>query len=197
MKRPHPEAPPTGSGTYLRSELLLLANATLQVLEESRRAIVVCDDDLRVLAAAPAAGAIAGITAHAPLPAEIASTIGGLGRGGSAIVRLARGGSLAVRIHPLKGLHPATIALTVEEAALLDQAPPLSLAASLGLGVRERQLVALLRRGMSNREIAASLGLTESTVKTYLYELFAKLGVETRMQLVAKFDALLSQVRTG
>jgi two-component system nitrate/nitrite response regulator NarL len=49
---------------------------------------------------------------------------------------------------------------------------------------RERNLLRLLLEGMSNKEIAAQLGSSESAIKSMLQALFAKTGVRTRTQLV-------------
>jgi len=48
---------------------------------------------------------------------------------------------------------------------------------------RERQVLDLLRDGQSNREIAASLGIDESTVKAHLGRLMRKVGVSNRIAL--------------
>ena len=45
---------------------------------------------------------------------------------------------------------------------------------------RELQVVALLRRGCINKEIAQELGIMEDTVKKHLQSIFAKLGVHRR-----------------
>jgi DNA-binding NarL/FixJ family response regulator len=45
---------------------------------------------------------------------------------------------------------------------------------------RERQVLALLARGMTNKEIANTLVITPNTVKRHLKSLFAKLEVNTR-----------------
>lgn len=50
---------------------------------------------------------------------------------------------------------------------------------------REKQVTGLLMTGLTNRQIAARLGLTESTVKVYLRTVFEKLGVGTRTAAVA------------
>ena len=49
---------------------------------------------------------------------------------------------------------------------------------------REGDVVRLAVEGLSNREIAAQLGLTEHTVKNYLFRVFDKLGVSNRVELV-------------
>jgi len=49
---------------------------------------------------------------------------------------------------------------------------------------REEQVVALVAEGLSNREIAQELALSEHTVKKYLFRIFEKLGISTRVELV-------------
>jgi two-component system nitrate/nitrite response regulator NarL len=53
-----------------------------------------------------------------------------------------------------------------------------------GLSKREWDVVRAVAQGQTNREIAGSLGLSEHTVKNYLYRIFDKLGVSTRVELV-------------
>jgi DNA-binding NarL/FixJ family response regulator len=50
------------------------------------------------------------------------------------------------------------------------------------LGLREHQIVALIADGLTNREIAARIGLAEKTVKNYVSSLLSKLGLEHRTQ---------------
>jgi DNA-binding CsgD family transcriptional regulator len=52
------------------------------------------------------------------------------------------------------------------------------------LSARERQVVQYLAAGMTNREIAESLGLSPHTVKNYLFRIFDKLGVSSRTELL-------------
>jgi two-component system, NarL family, nitrate/nitrite response regulator NarL len=50
--------------------------------------------------------------------------------------------------------------------------------------LREAAVVRLAIEGLSNREIATRLNLTEHTVKNYLFRVFDKLGVSNRVELV-------------
>src|SRR5207237_4563745 len=59
------------------------------------------------------------------------------------------------------------------------------------------QLISLLRRGHSNKEIAAQLSLTEGTVKTYLHRLFETLGVHSRTDLLALAEAVREGCECG
>ena len=49
---------------------------------------------------------------------------------------------------------------------------------------REEQVVGLVAEGLSNREIARELQLSEHTIKKYLFRIFDKLGISTRVELV-------------
>ena len=48
---------------------------------------------------------------------------------------------------------------------------------------RERQVVALVATGLTNKAIAWKLGLTENTVRVYLNDIFPKLQVTNRVEL--------------
>ncbi|MFF1453404.1 response regulator [Streptomyces sp. NPDC058274] len=53
------------------------------------------------------------------------------------------------------------------------------------LSAREREVLGLVAKGTSNREIARVLFISEATVKTHLTHLYAKLGVKDRAAAVA------------
>jgi DNA-binding NarL/FixJ family response regulator len=52
------------------------------------------------------------------------------------------------------------------------------------LSKREQEVVCCVAEGLSNREIAGRLKLTEHTVKNYLFRIFDKLGVSSRVEVV-------------
>jgi DNA-binding NarL/FixJ family response regulator len=70
---------------------------------------------------------------------------------------------------------------------LISEVPSLRVLNSRGTSLltpREEQVVALVAEGLSNRLIAAELNLSEHTIKKYLFRIFEKLGVSTRVELV-------------
>ena len=58
--------------------------------------------------------------------------------------------------------------------------PPLAEA----LTERERQVLAMLADGLSNRRLASALGISENTVKAHVAAILAKLGATTRTEAV-------------
>jgi DNA-binding NarL/FixJ family response regulator len=54
---------------------------------------------------------------------------------------------------------------------------------TVSLTNRESQLVTLLVQGLKNKEIAACIGIAESTVRIYLSRLFAKIGARDRFEV--------------
>ncbi|MBE8471979.1 response regulator [Streptomyces justiciae] len=79
-------------------------------------------------------------------------------------------------------LDPATTArlmrsLRTEPVEAPAEAPELA-----GLSPREREILALIGDGLTNREIGKRLYLSEKTVKNHISRLLAKLGVQRRVQ---------------
>jgi two-component system, NarL family, nitrate/nitrite response regulator NarL len=52
------------------------------------------------------------------------------------------------------------------------------------LSKREMEVVHCLSRGLTNREIAKQMGLSQHTIKNYLFRVFDKLGVSSRVELL-------------
>jgi len=70
---------------------------------------------------------------------------------------------------------------------LLSEVPSLRVLNSNGdslLTPREEQVVALVAEGLGNRHIALELNLSEHTIKKYLFRIFEKLGISSRVELV-------------
>jgi DNA-binding NarL/FixJ family response regulator len=54
---------------------------------------------------------------------------------------------------------------------------------------RERSVIALVSRGLNNREVAANIGLSESVVKQCLRAIYDKLGLWNRVELALWYEA--------
>jgi len=65
---------------------------------------------------------------------------------------------------------------------LISEVPSLRVLNSLT--PREEQVVALVAEGLSNRDTARELSLSEHTIKKYLFRIFDKLGISSRVELV-------------
>ncbi|HEV7203451.1 MAG TPA: HD domain-containing phosphohydrolase [Jatrophihabitans sp.] len=124
------------------------------------------------------------------------------GLAGAAIPPAARLLAAAVAYQQLAEARPDRAALAPEprKAALLEQVRTGALAADAaqavlaaaghrvhrrrpqvaGLTAREAEVLALLVRGLSNKQIAARLTITPRTVATHIEHVFAKIGVSTR-----------------
>lgn len=70
--------------------------------------------------------------------------------------------------------------------AFVRVAPPRLIEANgqIPLSKREQEVAQLVSEGHSNREIAQQLKLSEHTVKNYLFHIFEKLGMSSRVELV-------------
>jgi DNA-binding NarL/FixJ family response regulator len=82
---------------------------------------------------------------------------------------VAAGGSL---------LDPKGASLVLERLRAPAKADPL-----VGLSEQERKILMLIGEGLTNREIAGRLFLAEKTVKNYVSNVLAKLGLQRRTQV--------------
>jgi DNA-binding NarL/FixJ family response regulator len=83
-------------------------------------------------------------------------------------------------------LRAVATGLSVRDPAVTHHLPRVpQVSAGEHLTPRERELLRFLGEGLSNREIAEALGLTDHTVKFHLRSIFAKLGVRTRTEAVS------------
>ncbi|WP_252092271.1 helix-turn-helix transcriptional regulator [Pseudomonas sp. MWU13-3659] len=110
---------------------------------------------------------------------EIIAQVQGQPRAGVSLLRCASLGEFGdaelQRLLPLHGL----MQLAVASQPLAENPVPIALTP------RERQIAELLRQGASNKLIARALGVGLPTVKTHLINLFRKLEVSNRTELVA------------
>jgi DNA-binding NarL/FixJ family response regulator len=124
--------------------------------------ILTVEDDPAVAREALERGA-AGYVSKAVRPEDLASVVRTAARG-HVLLATPR----AARDHPPSGVAPAA-----------HQAPLVHLSA------REREILSLVCRGMSNKQIASSLFVATKTVKYHLTNIFAKLGASNRTEACA------------
>jgi DNA-binding CsgD family transcriptional regulator len=83
----------------------------------------------------------------------------------------------------LPGSEADDIAVIIEEPTPAELAPVLM--AAHGLTAREREVTALVCRGLSTRAISNGLSITVNTVQEHLKSIFGKTGVRSRRELVS------------
>jgi DNA-binding NarL/FixJ family response regulator len=76
-------------------------------------------------------------------------------------------------------LHLLLSTLTKSKSIRADSFPGMKL-----LATRETHVANLVADGLPNKEIALRLGITEHTVSNYLFRIYNKLGISTRVELV-------------
>ena len=65
-----------------------------------------------------------------------------------------------------------------------DPMPSFHIKRELGLSRREQQLVQMIGRGLTNKEIASQLNLSEQTIKNHVHSMLRKLGASDRLAVV-------------
>lgn len=114
----------------------------------------------------------------AGLPDEVALELIGLGISG-----------IFAKQRPLEELYQAIVdvasgKLVIEREYFQNLVASRRTTPELPTTPRDRQILGFLLEGLSNKEMAASLRLSESAIKAAMQQLFAKTGVRTRSQLV-------------
>jgi DNA-binding NarL/FixJ family response regulator len=72
----------------------------------------------------------------------------------------------------------------LEALTIAPAVRPLDLVGPNQLSARELEVVNCLAEGMSNQEIAQQLKLSKHTIKNYMFRIFNKLGVSSRVELL-------------
>jgi DNA-binding NarL/FixJ family response regulator len=85
-------------------------------------------------------------------------------------------------VRAIRAVHDGHLLLAPEAAASLVRPAAWPAGGIEALTEREREVLAELARGRSNREIARVLGVSEKTVKAHVSSILAKLGVQDRTQ---------------
>jgi len=184
-----------------------LATLCRRVLEYMSIGVAACDDELVVLAATPTATrllkefeppAAPVIGSRLPEPIRQAAILymqrsESSGRRRVMPLRLESNVSshaVYVASKHIDQLRPATVAVRLHQEHLTDAELFEALRAKFDLNRRDRRVIGLLRQRLGNAEIAAALNLTLGTVKVYVHELFEKLDVHSRGELLAVIDSV-------
>ena len=82
---------------------------------------------------------------------------------------------------------PKLCAFLFEQVARqLCQAPSFHIKQQLGLTSRQQQLVRLIGRGLTNKEIANELHLAEQTVRNHVHRMLRRLGATDRLEVAER-----------
>jgi DNA-binding CsgD family transcriptional regulator len=147
--------------------------AALALPESTRAAVVLLEADGRVEFASSAARELLERyfgNSRAQLPAPLASWLRKRRRGATTEPLRVDAGDRSLRVEPVDG------ALLLEEQRRVPR-----------LTAREREILDLVAEGRTNAEIAERLWVSPGTVRRHLENIYAKLGVHTRMAAVALF----------
>jgi len=100
-----------------------------------------------------------------------------------------RDGDAAASVAPRPGA-PTMMASEIHDAALVHYGIiRVSLPSEPQLSRREREVAQLLVGGYANLNIAAHLGISENTIRTYIRRLYKKLKVSNRIDLIRVYEA--------
>ncbi len=185
-----------------------MAAACIHVCEHMAIGVIACDLQMCVLAmSSKARGLLSEFDGEQPLDDHLPRVVSDAAT--TYLVRM-EGMSRLARVPPIRvktpdGLRAILVAskriehrlpqeslvvVRLQEDSFADEDLFCALRDDFNLSPRDRRLVALLRKGNSNVEIAQRLGLTTGTVKVYLHELYEKFDVHSRWQLLALFERI-------
>ena len=168
----------------------------LEVVRATAPDIVLLDLRMPVLDGVQTAVRLFGPGWSGPRPRVIVLTTFSLDAAAATAIRAGASGFLLKDATPefllaaIRAVHAGTSVLAPDELAELfrpdvtSAPPPAPPAAFRTLTDRERHVFARVARGASNAEVAAAEHLSESTVKTHVSSVLAKLGLRDRVQLV-------------
>jgi DNA-binding CsgD family transcriptional regulator len=139
--------------------------------------------------ALPSAGLFAqmGILPTVLYPAATRARTRSSAAGAHALVRAVDGRWVMIEAAPLEGGGDGQVAITLRAATASETFDLLCRAYALSR--RERQVVALLVTGLDTRAVAQRLFISRFTVQDHLKSVFAKIGVHSRRELLAKLDS--------
>ncbi len=162
------------------------AGDALELLERRRCDVVLVDHHLPDLLGTELARELRRAGATAPLVLMTASPQEGLNE---AAQEAGFRSSVVKSSDPLRLLD--VLRATVRGESVLDATHPRRPDGAAPLAPREREVLALVAKGKTNKEVAAELGISDETVKTLLERTYVKLGARRRA------DAVLEARRRG
>jgi DNA-binding NarL/FixJ family response regulator len=84
---------------------------------------------------------------------------------------------------------PRVMSILLNRLVALEGQPPLAPARSADLTVREREILELVGRGLSNKVIAARLHISHATAKNHVHHILDKLQLRSRAEVAAYLQA--------
>lgn len=145
-------------------------------LEVEGSGLVLCAADGRVLEVSDEARRLLG---DAELPAAVTVLVAA-GRGGPSVSAPTAAGRWLTFSATTLGGHVAIVVDPIRPSRLADV-----VARARGLSAREQEVLGLLARGRSNKQIARGLGLSEWTAQDHVKAVLAKFGAAGRGELLA------------
>ena len=102
---------------------------------------------------------------------------------------------MVIEAAALEGRGDGEVAITLRDATTSETFD--RLCRTYGLSRRERQIVTALADGLDTRTVADRLSISRHTVQDHLKSVFAKIGVNSRRELVATFGTTAAERPTA